>query len=128
MLTKQKVKILIATGHCIPGEMLETELNALQTFQPRLTNARNIGLLAEIENMRADVVVILTEDNEEPGIVSHVFDAFPGVIVIVFNHLSREAVLCKQTLSKQVMSKANLVELLQSVSSGENCSYWGKVS
>lgn len=100
------------------------EMSHVANVQTFSTASSNIGLLAEIEETESDVVVLLSDSHDELGIVSHVLDAFPGVMVIVFNPTSRDAVVFKQQVTRQVLREVHLGELLNQVRDHEPFRYW----
>ena len=125
MLTERNIQVLVASSLRLVGETVQKELSQIQGINATCITGLNMELLTEIEAVEADIVVLLNEEQEIPGIVSHIFDNYPGIVVIVFNPDKKRALLCQRTISKEKVPQSNLTDLIKQISQRDNLNYWG---
>ena len=125
MLTERNIQVLVASSLRLVGETVQKELCQIQGINATCITGLNMELLTEIEAVEADIVVLLNKEQEVPGVVSHIFDNYPGIAVIVFNPDKKQAILCQRTISKKKLPESNLAELVKQISERDNLNYWG---
>ena len=123
-MTERNIKVLIASSLRVVGEAVRQELSYILGVDVACTTGLNVELLTEIQDVEADIVVLLNEEQEIPGVVSHIFDNYPGIVVIVFNPVKEQAILCQRTISMERVPKSNLAELIKQISRRSNLNYW----
>ena len=82
-MTERNIKVLIASSLRVVGEAVRQELSYILGVDVACTTGLNVELLTEIQDVEADIVVLLNEEQEIPGVVSHIFDNYPGIVVIL---------------------------------------------
>ena len=123
-MTERNINVLVASSMRVVGEAVRQELSYILGVDAACTTGLNVELLTEIQDVEADIVVLLNEEQEIPGVVSHIFDNYPVIVVIVFNPAKEQATLCQRTISMEKVSKSNLAELIKQISSESNLNYW----
>ena len=106
------------------NEAIQQELNHIADLHTATTLHLEMGLLTEIEEFEADIVVLLNRDDKVSGVVDRVFDNFPGILIVVFNPENERAIVCERMISREQASETNLAKLIQRISQRDRFNYW----
>jgi len=75
-----------------------------------------VELLLAVDETQADVVVVdLPESGEEPGICSHLLAEYPQLLVLALSPGRDRAILYRQSIIKEELSKLSEDEILEAI-------------
>ena len=99
------LKVLLANG----PEALRTGLATILQQQSDIelvgTVVDPIGLLIDVEDTQADVVVVtLSDSGEMPGICSHLFHEYPQLVILALSSARTRACVYRQTITVEPLA------------------------
>ena len=119
--------MLVVAPYPMLAEALEQEVDSISAVKVCITSKMNLGLLAEIQIVKPEVVIVFGSSDEQPGIVSHVFDAYPGIVVAVFDEETHNVEIFKKEISNERVACSDWSELLSILKESQTQNYWGPV-
>ncbi|MHC4399724.1 MAG: response regulator [Planctomycetota bacterium] len=85
-----------------------------------------VHLLLDIQRHEADAVVLhLENDNQIPGICSHLLQQYPELLVVALSREDDRAFLLRQEVSEQNLDSTSIGDLLAALRTA-NTSYWSR--
>ncbi len=119
-----RIRVILALAPSIFRESLRTALESAADIYVVGEVDQHIHLLLEVEGYEADAVVLQAQnDNNVPGICSHLFHEYPHLLVVALSRSDGGAVIYRQEVIEQRTHTLSIGDLL-TVLRTANTTYW----
>ena len=111
-----KVRVLLANKPRMLRELLRSLIQRQADMEVMGEVLDPVELLLAVDETQADVVVVdLPESGEEPGICSHLLAEYPQLLVLALSPGRDRAILYRQSIIKEELSKLSDDEILEAI-------------
>ena len=111
-----KVRVLLANKPRMLRELLRSLIQRQADMEVMGEVLDPVELLLAVDETQADVVVVdLPESGEEPGICSHLLAEYPQLLVLALSPGRDRAILYRQSIIKEELSKLSEDEILEAI-------------
>lgn len=107
-----KIRVLLSNGQSMFSDVLRDMIQIQPDMEVVGEIPEPLELLVAVAETGAEVVVMPVHENREPGICSHLLSEYPSLLLITVSHDFKRAVLFKQIITREVITKATKEDVL----------------
>lgn len=109
----KKIRILLANRPPVILEVMRGMVQRQEDMEVVGVIQDPIGLLVAVREMEADAVILMLEDNEEPGLCSHLLAEYPNLTILGLAADGKTAFLRLPRRKINLPSEASIVDALR---------------